>query len=421
MSSEKKKKAIIILAVLLSVSFVINFTLLILVIINHFDISEYRSDINNKGQVISQQLEKAAELQRDIEGLEKEISDCNAEINELKKSDEEKAAEWIKKVEGLESELADKKEQSEQLQAKISELETVYSIDINRQIVVLSELEQLLENPPKKYTEVEVPTGEYDIYGNPVMKKELQESDAAVALYYADIKNGYNYSYNADSVFYSASLIKMPYALSLLKASSDEMNSHADDPLYVPLGLDDIFTYTSNKKQEGTGIIKDSPDGTQYTYLQLVDYLIKDSDNVAFKALQNKYGYGYMNMYIANRKLTSMSRNAWNITAKDASTILADTYDFITADQNYGSFLESSMKRAGQKNMIAAGVGTKTVAHKYGWDKNSYHDMALVYGEKPYSLVILTDLHQGGKEVDTYIQSIAKKINELHDNFYRSK
>ena len=60
-------------------------------------------------------------------------------------------------------------------------------------------------------------------------------------------------------------------------------------------------------------------------------------------------------------------------------------------------------------------------AHKYGWDEDSYHDMAIVYDEHPYILVIMSDLDAGGTEENKYIRDIARSIHSIHKNFYSTK
>jgi 5S rRNA maturation endonuclease (ribonuclease M5) len=46
--------------------------------------------------------------------------------------------------------------------------------------------------------------------------------------------------------------------------------------------------------------------------------------------------------------------------------------------------------------------------------------MGIVFDKNPYVVVILTDLDQGGSEVDTYIRNVLKLVNRLHENFYKN-
>ncbi len=390
-------------------------------------------DIDKKDESIELYLNEADVRKNEIEQAKNRIDELDKMILEdLNKIEEMKAAikvlednqkeEFLLgKIAELENSLAEKVEEQQVLMQQIEDLEKVYLVDINKQLVLLEEIEELLANPPKKITRKEVETGEVDEDGKPIIEEIFEESDAVVSLYYLDIENGYRYSYNSDTVMYSASCVKLPYALGILQAASEDKAKHEDEPDYVPMGLDEIFTYTSDKKEEGTGIIKNDPDGTEYTYLQLIDYAVRYSDNVAFKALRDKYGYTYINSYVSKNSIKSMQRyGIWKLNAIDGADVMYDVYEFITKDEYYGKFLEEALLNGSHKVMTVYGVYPKKAAHKYGWDDDSYHDMTIVYGDKPYIIVFMSDLHQGGSEVNTYIQTVTKKINMLHDNFYKS-
>jgi hypothetical protein len=78
------------------------------------------------------------------------------------------------------------------------------------------------------------------------------------------------------------------------------------------------------------------------------------------------------------------------------------------------------MLRSTHNVLIPYSVSPLPCAHKYGWDEASYHDMAIVYDEHPYILVIMTDLDQGGSEVNGYIRDVVRMIHDIHRTFYAS-
>jgi len=383
-------------------------------------IEVYLSEAEIRKNEIEQAKNRIGELDRMILDDLNKIEEMKATIKVLEDNEDEEYL--LGKIAEIEAELEEKIAEQELLKQQIDELEKVYLVDINRQIAILDEIEEMLANPPKKLTTKEIDTGEVDEDGNPITEEITEESDAIVSLYYLDIENGYRYSYNSDTVLGSASCVKLPYALSLLQAASAEMAGEEDDPEYVPMGFDEIFTYTEDKKEEGTGIIKNDPDGTEYTYLELIDYVVRHSDNVAFKALRDKYGYSYINTYVSQNRIKSMQKHGiWKLNAIDGADVMCDVYEFINNDEYYGEFLEESMLNGSHRVMTVHGVYPKKAAHKYGWDDDSYHDMTIVYGDKPYIIVFMSDLHQGGNEVNTYIQTLTRKINMLHDNFYKEQ
>ena len=97
-----------------------------------------------------------------------------------------------------------------------------------------------------------------------------------VAALYKDIETGYTYSYNADTSFFAASLTKAPYCMYLFDLAA---NGKCD--------LEQKLTYTEKIGSNGTGKVKNSPFGTQFTVSQLIEYTLRYSDNAALRMLKN--------------------------------------------------------------------------------------------------------------------------------------
>ncbi|MFR5865998.1 MAG: serine hydrolase, partial [Acutalibacteraceae bacterium] len=109
------------------------------------------------------------------------------------------------------------------------------------------------------------------------LNKRLNNQTFACALYYIDLTTGLTMSYNADRQFAAASLIKAPYLMYIL-----------DMVAAGELSLDDVHTYRKGYHyMGGTGQIRYMEDGTQLTLRQIIEYIVYDSDNVAFKMLNN--------------------------------------------------------------------------------------------------------------------------------------
>ena len=111
------------------------------------------------------------------------------------------------------------------------------------------------------------------------LNKRLNNQTFACAMYYIDLTTGLTISYNADRQFAAASLIKAPYLMYIL-----DMIAAGE------LSLDDVHTYRRAYHYiGGTGQIRYMEDGTQLTLRQIIEYIVYDSDNVAFKMLNNGY------------------------------------------------------------------------------------------------------------------------------------
>lgn len=428
MKSEKSRRIILIcVCVLCVISFAANVFLVLTLDKRDDSIKDYKDELGKTGEDLENSLKEASELRGRIENLDKEIEKLDKELEDgkikiagLEKNREEIGREFEEQLSKLSEEIENKKAEMEELRSRLKDLEEVTNVDINAQLDVLKALERLLENPPD--VKITVTTEGVDQNGNKTYTETTESTPSNVALCFYDLISSYKYSFNGDADFYSASLVKLPYALGLYQAASKDKaaNELTDDPdpSYVPLGLDTVFVYNSSMKQKGSGSIQYMPDGSSFTYLELVDYLIKDSDNVAFWKLSSVYGLNYLKAYLSKKSFPVMGRNLWHMSAKEAAVIASDVYSFVTTDPYYGQALGNSLKNGTHTVMSAVAFYPKKVMHKYGWDEKSYHDICIVGEDKPYVFVFMSDLEQGGTEVNEYIHKLAKLCNTLHDNFY---
>jgi len=353
-------------------------------------------------------LQQIGDLETEKEQLIKSFTDSDVRYKEL-----------AEKLEDLHSEVNKRDVAIQKLESDIKKLESVYSVDINAQFAILNQLTALLENPPMIRWEEEVTNDEG------IVEKILYERKPRIALYYEDIFNGYKYAFNADEAFDSASLIKLPFTLALFEKAAEEYEKNKDATGEVQLKYDfgKKFTYTAADYQSGSGIIITEPENTEYTYLQLFEYLLLYSDNVSYYVLRNEYDLKEFRDMIYRIEAKSMYKTLSNMSAADGGKILKAVYEFTSsaAPSPYAELMLTSMLESAHTVMITYGVHPTKVAHKYGWDAGAYHDMGIVYDDKPYVLTFLSDMDQGGKEVNEYVQSVVKLIAKLHANFFNNK
>jgi len=445
-----KNIALWIVSSVLAVSFALNIFLGVTSLKKSEKIDMYEKSSQLTGSELASALSDISYQKNKIDGLEKNIKELEDEVascEEMIKNKTESEELLNKRIKELNSLISDKKDELKEaeneynlLLDRYTELEKVCKVDFEEQLVLLSEISDLLIAPPKKITV----TKEKDEKDENKEIEKIEESDAVISVLYLDIERGYKYAFNAQHVFSSASVVKLPFALSLLQAASLDIEEHkklngetassavTKAPLetgalgekeeikkYIPFGFDEKFVYSPETYVEGSGVIQHKPYGTEYSFLELVDYSVRYSDNVAFRQITKKYTMDHIYKLARDNQLRSMMYNAWNMSAQDAATIMKLTYEFIKSDENYGKFLETSLVESAHTVMNVAGVYPKKCAHKYGWDTDAYHDVTLVYDEHPYIIVFMSDLHQGGKEVDKYIQTVACKIDTFHTNFYK--
>ncbi len=351
---------------------------------------------------------QAAELTADRERLINDFSDSDSVYRELNE-----------KLNALDIALSERDEEITMLKSSIDKLEAAYSIDLNRQLTLIQELEELLANGPALEKKVRVTQAD----GTTV--EQVEAVTPTVSLYYEDIENGYKYSYNGDAVYSSASCIKAPYALSLLLGAEEELASLAGvdlstvDRFYDFEGKSIVYDSATMSKP-GTGRIKDGENGATYTYLQLIEYMLAYSDNVAYDQLKAAFDMTRFRSMVYSMNLSSMKKSLSNMSAEDGGKIMRAIYDYIHDGYLYSDFLYRAMLNSAHTVMIGTAVRPAQIVHKYGWDTGAYHDMAIVYDTHPYILVFMSDMDTGGSVVNEYVQSVVAQVVRLHHNFYET-
>ncbi|MEA4832758.1 hypothetical protein SDC9_80672 [bioreactor metagenome] len=389
--------------------------------------------INEKNILLSAQIAEAEEKSK---ALRTSIAEKADEIEELKAQAGENASKYsgtIKEYENkitslenekyrLESELtvSDQKiltvrgelnsinSQVNKLKEKVSDDSVklkLYEDILSIQNGAANKLVSLLSNPPKN--------DNGDI--------------AQVSLYYENLVTGETMEYNADSEMFSASLIKAPYILNMLQTTERyavcSVDAESGVKTFLPesgiYDLSDIYVY--NKVSDylgGSGVIRNAEDGARYTYYELAELSIAESDNIAFAALRNRFGYDEFYNYSASLNVTLAKKGAfWYSTARNMGRYFKDIYRYVNSGAEYADFYSGCLLRASLRTIICQAVAPTPALHKYGRDSANpvFHDAAVVLDEKaPYVLVIMTELGGITFNDQDYVRQIASAVNEIH-------
>lgn len=391
------------------------------------DLEKKKNEINAKTDELKGSLELAEKTRAE---LERRISQTESELSELKNSvgnTDELYKKLNSQLSSLKSELAEKNSEIESLNKDLKALSETYGSDINKQYSLLLKLYELLENPPK----IEVNPAIYDDEGNLI--SEAVYADAKISLYYEDMERGNFFKFNEAVTYPSSGCVEVPFVLSVLKAASNEMldyekklaeyiavNGETDElPDFVfKYDMNKVFTYTEDKATLGSGIIKDGEFGTEYTYYELLEHLIKYGDSVAYAELKSAYGTVLQKNLLTSIGTGVMKSDPSLATASDLALVMKETYSFLDSNAYYAQMMKDTMVSSVHSVMITPGIIGKTVAHTHGWSEGAYHDMAVVYDTHPYVLVFMSDLDDGGEEVNAYINKLASVIDDIHESFY---
>ncbi len=240
-----------------------------------------------------------------------------------------------------------------------------------------------------------------------------------VAFYYMELSSGDIMEYNSEYVFYTASIIKAPYVLWALKEI--ERAESEGDVKDTKFDVDRTFVYTEDKFKSGSGIIRNSEFGTAYTYYDLLKLAITYSDNIAFAELRNTFGRAGFNDFSESIGVTNPQKKLYSANAREMGAYLLEIYKYFESDGKYAEGLKSWMLGTNHRIMIPSAVKPSRAANKYGWDLDAYHDMAIVFDENPYLLVIMTELENGSKADNVFIRDLASRINEIHISSHKTE
>ena len=228
-----------------------------------------------------------------------------------------------------------------------------------------------------------------------------------VGFYVVDLQSKMTLGYNATTEFWTACTVKAGMALYAYKKCE-----------WGAASLSDIWTYQKRHYCDRSGTIQYSAFGTRYTAEYVLYNMIHISDNAAYYMAQDYLGYQGYNAYIKSLgvKHTHWSYNSWGyLTPQELGLIWQEIYNYRTQSW-YGAKLFDIFLNA-KYNFIKQGLYNRyDVAHKSGWNDKSYNDAGVVFGKRPYVMVIMTTPgNLNGNEA--YLGSIARLLNEYMDEY----
>lgn len=226
------------------------------------------------------------------------------------------------------------------------------------------------------------------------IKKYLESRIGKYSFFFEDLKSGYVYGYNENVSMTAAGCMKLPIAVSLIKAVEDKKVDFMDK-----------IKIQSSDKVYGTGIIHEFNE-REYTVFELMVIMLIQSDNTAANKIIDILGMEQINedivaMGLENTKLNRKTNderttitNIENITtARDLSKIWKHLSDgtFLSADN--GQMLIDILRRQQIKNKLALYIPDDLkveISSKTGDKKGIENDTA--YLEIPKGKFVFTVL-----------------------------
>lgn len=240
-----------------------------------------------------------------------------------------------------------------------------------------------------------------------------------VGVYFKDFKTNKTWEYNADRLFISASLIKLPIMISVL----DKVERRE-------ISLDLELTITNKDRIGGSGSLKWAMEGTKIPLFDVIYRMITESDNTATRLLIDYFGIDYfknafrrMGLYYTNITIEGMDLTSGRVakenytTPREMAYLLEKIYRKEMISKEKSELMMDILKRTKERSRIRRGIPSSwEVGHKTGLLRKSCSDAGIIFSPSgDYLLVVLLD------DVPTYSngKNFISKIAKITSEYYR--
>ncbi len=217
-------------------------------------------------------------------------------------------------------------------------------------------------------------------------KLAAAQGNWAVAVYRLDEKKGYGMG--EDTVLPAASIMKVPILVAAVKK----------------LNPDDVYVLREEDKQSGSGSIEFMGAGTKLTVRQLLEEMVKKSDNTAPVVLTRMVGKKEIEMEIERLGMKNTNFGENTTTAEDVVAMWKKVYE--GKNEQLLELLQDSIYEDRIPLGLPDGVG---LVHKVGTDVDLWADAGIVMADKPFVLVIMNE-KVGMDEAKKLVPELTKLI-----------
>lgn len=223
------------------------------------------------------------------------------------------------------------------------------------------------------------------------------------AVYFRELGNTNSFSMNGSMSMRAASFVKMPTLVTLYREAEAGR-----------IDLDTIYILTSDDKRGGAGSLFEQPAGFEITYREMARLMGQESDNTAF----NVIAYRVLGSELVQQTINilGMAQTFFEdriTTPEDMAVFFQKFYqENVVSEQSRNEIL-SFITHTVAEDRIPAGIPDGiTVAHKIGSSTGVISDAGIVFTNKPFILVIMT---QDANEYEALeaLPEITRKIYEL--------
>jgi len=239
-------------------------------------------------------------------------------------------------------------------------------------------------------------------------KKEIEKMLVPLrgeyGIYYYDLITKETFSINGQRQFQAASLNKMPLLVTLYQlADAGKIN------------LDTIYQLRAEDKRAGAGSLAGRPEGYKITYRQMAELMGQQSDNTAFNILSHLVGEKKVQEVIDNLGMKNTSFADWAMTPEDLGLLFRKLYqEKIVSDKSRDEILNYLTNTIWETRIPAGLPKGVRVAHKIGSEVGVVSDAGIIFAQRPFVLVIMSeDVNE--IEAGKALPEITAKIYAWHE------
>lgn len=237
---------------------------------------------------------------------------------------------------------------------------------------------------------------------------QIRHFPGQTAVYIRDLNTGWTIEHNANVLFPSASLVKIPIMAVIYQAQVSGR-----------LSLDESLPLLRKLKASGSGHLRRKRTGTRIRVRELVYKMITESDNTATNMLTDRLDMDYFNRHFLAMGLnrTNFSRMVMDLRRRDQGI---ENY---TTAQDMGNLLEmiyfknltgsdemiKILKESKINDRLALGIPSAwQIGHKTGLMNNACHDVGIVFSpSRDYVICVLTTKARSFRRSKNFISEVS--------------
>lgn len=183
------------------------------------------------------------------------------------------------------------------------------------------------------------------------------------------------------------------------------------------VSLDDMLVYKQEDLEYGTGIIQQSPFGTQYTVRETSKLSIRKSDNCGVNMLIRLGGIENIRKYMMGLGGKVLYDKRHRSCPYDMALIAQDLYKlYLNNEAVYGELIYNLENTDWHDRIDAKLPKSVKVAHKIGNQTRTANDVGIVFASHPYVLSIMTEEVDPGVAYGN-IANLSKKIYDFEEAY----